>query len=141
MRMDRLTSKFQMALADAQSLAAEMRANSAYWTAPSAQTSAKVVWSGSGTPTITPSVLASAPDCAANNCTAAEAAAYSLVHWAQGLSDLPSNTTTTVTRLATVGTSASAYLIKVSWSENRMKGQGATATGSERHSTTVVIKP
>ncbi len=125
---------------DAHSLASELRANSTYWSGPGAPANVTIAWNGTQV-SISSATLPAAPaSCGA--CTPAQSAAFGIHQWAQAVAgDLPSSTDATITQLATAGTSANAYAISVNWSENRMKGQGAVTTGSQTHSTSVVVKP
>lgn len=128
---------------DAHSLAAVMRANSAYWTNLSiAPTSVSIV-NTNGTLSIKPSSLVTGKDCASATCTAAESAGYAVNQWAEVLKELPSGAGASITQLATAGTSASAYAVTVNWSEKQMQAQGAKAASAtpESHSTTVVVSP
>lgn len=129
-----------MAAAGVRGLAAGMRANSAYWTSPSAPATVSIAWSSSGA-SISPSTLAGAPNCTSQSCSPSDSAAYDLGQWALSLATFPPGTAASITRVATAGTSASAYAVQLTWNENRMQGQGATATGNQLESTTVFVKP
>lgn len=131
-----------MAGLDAHGLAAAMRANHAYWTDPSAAPSVSIVYDN-GAISITPSALDGGTDCASITCTAQQSAAYAVSQWAKLLKQLPSGSSASITRIATTGTSASAYTVQVNWSERtlRSNAQAATSASTVGHSTTVVVKP
>lgn len=128
---------------DAHGLAAAMRANHAYWTDPSAAPDVSIVYSN-GSISITPSTLDGGTDCASITCTAQQSAAYTVSQWAQLLKQLPSGSSASITRIATTGTSASAYTVQVNWLERKYSSNAqapvaGSSTGS--HSTAVVVKP
>lgn len=125
---------------DARSLAAAMRVNAAYWDAPAAASVVSISMSGT-TPSISNSTLASAPDCVSQSCSTTESAAYSLSQWAQALTQLPSNASASISRIAIAGLSGYTYNVTVSWTENNMAEQNSPPTASELQSTTVVVKP
>ncbi len=128
-----------LAALDAHSLAASMRANRAYWTDVNAPANVSILASAAGTVTVSP-VIATASDCAATTCTAAETAAYDLADWGELLAAMQRSASASITRIASTGTSASAYAVTVSWSERRIKGQGVS-TATETHSTSIVVQP
>ncbi|MGH8225597.1 MAG: type IV pilus modification protein PilV [Gammaproteobacteria bacterium] len=130
-----------LAALDAHSLAASMRANRVYWTDAAAQANVSILASAAGTVTVSP-VIATASDCTAMTCTAAETAAYDLVNWGDLLKDMQHGASASITRIAAAdaGTSAYAYAVTVSWSERRIKGQGVSAK-TETHSTSIVVQP
>lgn len=123
---------------DVRSLAAAMRANRAYWTDPSAASNVSISNSG-GTISITPPSLAGGTNCSAATCTPVQSAGHVVNQWAQLLKQLPSGSAN-ITRIATMGTSASAYAVTVKWSERRMQSQG-TSAATKKRLTTVVVKP
>ena len=127
-----------LASLDAHGLAAVIRSNHAFWTD---------ITAAPGTVTISAAGATALPvtqDCAANSCTAAQSAAYSLNKWAQVLKDLP-GATARITRAAVTSTAPSAYLVTVQWSEKNMmaKNQGVLAASSatSTSSTSVVVQP
>lgn len=124
---------------DVHSLAAVMRANRVYWTDPGAAATVAIANSG-GTTSITPSSLSGSTNCSVATCTPLQSAGYAVNQWAQLLKQLPADSNASITRIATAGTSASAYAVKLNWSERRMQSQG-TSAAVEKHSTTVVVKP
>lgn len=126
---------------DAHGLAAAMRANHAFWASDTSLAPASVsIVNTNGTISITPSSMAGGTDCITASCTVSQSAAYSVSQWADLLKQLPAGSSASITRIATTGTSASAYAVQVNWSERRMASQGTTS-GTENHSTTVVVKP
>ncbi len=132
-----------LASLDAHSLASTMRANRAYWTATAIAPATVSIAASGGSITITPSSLASSPDCSAATCTAAQSAAYAIGQWAQALNDLPSGSSAKITRLATTTVAPSAYLVTLQWSEQNMQAnnQGVTQSSKTTPTTTVVVQP
>ncbi len=130
-----------LAALDAHSLAASMRANHAYWAGVLAPPSITIKAAATGTAaTVTPAPGA-ITNCATEICTAEETAFYNLRQWGSQLATMQHNATATIARIATAGTSASAYKVTVTWTERRMKGQGVAAPASATRSTSVVVQP
>jgi len=128
---------------DAHGLAAAMRANHLYWTSVSAAPSVSIV-NTHGTISIKPTALDGGTNCTTQTCTVTQSAAYSVGQWADLLKQLPAGSSASITRIATTGTSASAYAIQVNWSERKLRSNAqapVTGTSAESHSTTVVVKP
>src|SRR5699024_4691755 len=133
-----------LASLDAHSLAASMRANRVYWTDASTPVNFTIQAPVSGTtPTITPSM--DWANCAAQPCTPEQLAGYDLRTWGAELAGMQHNSTATITRIANTGTSASAYSVRVVWTEQQMKRQvapgSAPAPSAATHHTVVVVQP
>lgn len=129
----------------AHGLAATMRANHAYWASNTSLVPSNVsIVNTNGAISITPSSLDGGTNCAAVTCTPEQSAGYAIAQWSQLLKQLPSGSSAGITLISTAGTSASAYTVQISWSENKIAANGQSAvTGpeSENRSTTVVVKP
>lgn len=133
-----------VAALDAHGLAASMRANHAYWAGfPVPPTITVKAGAASTAATVAP-VLATTTNCATGTCTAGETAYYDLRQWGSQLAAMQHSAKATITRIATMGDSAGAYKVTVSWSERRIKRStkpiAAPATGTT-HSTTIVVQP
>ncbi|WP_199153054.1 type IV pilus modification protein PilV [Chromobacterium sp. ASV23] len=120
----------------AESMAAAMHANNAYWTALSSANSNSwtVTASGvTGTPSLTQTVNCSA---SGSNCSAANMAAYDTTQWGSGmLGTLPSGQGQIACTPATT-TSPTSCTITVSWQEKQSKVNAATMTAPATASAT-----
>jgi type IV pilus assembly protein PilV len=129
-----------LASLDAHSLAASMRANRDYWAKLTPPASILIQAPASGTTvTITPAI--DSANCVSETCTPEQTAGYNLKRWGSQLATMQHEATAKITRIANSGTSASAYKVRVVWSEQHMQGQGVNAPSSATHHTVVVVQP
>ncbi|AXE33858.1 type IV pilus modification protein PilV [Chromobacterium phragmitis] len=123
----------------AESMAAAMHANTAYWGALTASGSWSVGPSGvSGTPTLSQTV-----DCAAATCSAANLAGYDANQWASGtLKTLPSGSGQIVCSPYAAGSTPVGCTITVTWLEkNSAVNAAGAASGTVTQSYQMVVVP